>query len=137
MTTTQPTNDASAPITPDSSRTLGDPTLCNMVQVLWERTANSLSKKELEWFAGFSEQAGYFVRDLAAVTEGIAYLVEFDPEGCNTGIFQNNHSVFQLLRHISVSTNALGAMIEVGDLATDRLLNSEYYRKLAEDKSRE
>jgi hypothetical protein len=95
-----------------------------------------LSKDELEWFARASEEALRATRNLADVLEGIGCLVAADDD--DTGSFQSGESISRLLFHVAHSLDHIGALIHIGDFATDRLLMPELYRmsaKVGLDKS--
>ena len=96
----------------ESREELGVPTLFNITQRLWEHAADGLSKEELEWFSRFPEEAVRTSHNLVDVLEGLGCLV-----------------ADQVVGHV-------GAMVEIGDAATYRLLNPGLYRKLTEAKSR-
>ena len=123
---------ADAPTLDNTPNNFGVPDIIHITQRIWEHAADDLSQEELEWFSLASDEAVRTSSNLAKVINGIGCLVADDdgPERC-TGCFQSAGSTSVLLFFIAQSVDHIGAMIEIGDAAKDRLLKPELYRMLA------
>ncbi|MCQ8103543.1 hypothetical protein NP590_05445 [Methylomonas sp. SURF-2] len=109
---------------------MGAPTVRRALLNLWEKSSQQMNPEELEWFAGFVEQAHLNAEDLAETVAGIGYLIGNDENGGN---LQSKHSVMTLLISLSQQIDAIAGMIYIGDCATDRLINPERYQRQAVD----
>jgi hypothetical protein len=98
----------------------------NVMWQLWERTKDSLSNPELEWFAQATEQAQTEARNLRDVAMGIGCLVASDTQ---SGAFQDKHNLPQLLFSLSAQLDTITGMIEIGSAANDRLRMPEMYQR--------
>ncbi|ADL56029.1 hypothetical protein [Gallionella capsiferriformans] len=98
----------------------------NVMWQLWERTKDSLSNPELEWFAQATEQAQTEARNLRDVAMGIGCLVASDTQ---SGAFQDKHNLPQLLFSLSAQLDTITGMIEIGSAANDRLRMPELYQR--------
>lgn len=104
--------------------------IANITHELWERTADRLTKEELEWFAGATESATIHLHNLEDVIEGIGCLVSSDTESPVCDSFQNAPDVASLLFFFAESVRHARALTEVGDAAASRLRNPALYRLL-------
>ena len=118
---------ASAPDTTTAKTPNGAPNGINVVQELWGRAANGLSKEELKWFARSLEHASLVACNLSCTADGIAFLLTGDLES-NTGCFQSSPDVSKLLFFVAQVVDHIQSMIFIGDAATDRLINHDLYR---------
>jgi hypothetical protein len=95
---------------------------------LWERTADSLSEKELLWFAQANCQASFLMGYLSETTEKIGHCIA-DIE--NTSAYDDKDSVSGLLLFISESINNIHALFTIGDSACQRLIHKDFYKGMA------
>jgi hypothetical protein len=101
------------------------PNIHSVMYKLWERTADSLSEKELAWFARASCQASFLMSHLSEVTEKIGHCIA-DIE--NGGAYEDKDSISGLLHFISESINNIQALFKVGNSASQRLIHKEFYK---------
>jgi hypothetical protein len=121
------TPEAPAPVMRDAAN------LRNVAWMLWERAAGNLGADDLEWCAGILDPAGRMTRNLVEVVEGIGCLVANDGQAdIQTGCFQSADDVPTLLFFVAESMRSIQTMIEIGDYATDRLINRDIYQKPGE-----
>lgn len=108
----------------------GTKNIASVVHELWERTADQLSRSELEWFADATESAVMTMQNLEEVMEGIGCLVNADEsDNCATGSFQTPQSTSALLFFLAESVRHARALVTVGDAANYRLRHPELYRQ--------
>jgi hypothetical protein len=98
----------------------------NVMWQLWERTADSLSNSELEWFAKATEQARLDSRRLRDVVMGIGCLIASDT---TSGALQDAQDASSMLYAISSQLDTITGMIEIGSAANDRLRMPEVYQR--------
>ncbi|MCL2658069.1 MAG: hypothetical protein FWD62_11775 [Betaproteobacteria bacterium] len=127
---TETTLRTSAQSTPTQPAISGMANIANVVQALWERTADRLTPSELEWFAGASEYAIQNMQNLEEVIEGIGCLVIFDTPGAGhapVGSFQQPRDVAILLFFLAESMRHASALVTVADAAEYRLRNPDLF----------
>lgn len=103
--------------------------ICDTSNVLWElrkRTAGSLSKSELEYFAKATEHAHHEANNLRDVVSGLACLIASDTQ---SGALQDERGIPTMLFSISAQLDTIGGMIEIGSAANDRLRLPEVYQR--------
>lgn len=98
----------------------------NVMWQLWERTKDSLSNPELEWFAQATEHAQTEVRNLRDVAAGIGCLIASDTQ---SGALQDRDGTSSMLYAISAQLDTITGMIEIGSAANDRLRMPELYQR--------
>ncbi len=82
---------------------------------LWERAADSLSKEELKWFTGATQQAECAVDSLNMTIRALAHAVA---EGNDKeGAFSEPCYLSNLLFHTSFSLEAIQGLLFIGDAA--------------------
>lgn len=99
----------------------------NVLWQLWKRTADSLSKSELEYFAKATAHAHTESKNLRDVVSGLGCLIASDDQ---SGALQDQRDLPTLLYSISAQLDTISGMIEIGSAANDRLRLPEYYRQL-------
>ncbi|MEI7457465.1 MAG: hypothetical protein WCK93_12155 [Nitrosomonadales bacterium] len=104
-------------------------TTSNVLWQLWERTKDSLSNPELEWFARATEQAQTEARNLRDVATGIGCLIASDTQ---SGALQDRDGTSSMLYAISAQLDTITGMMEIGSAANDRLRMPELYRRRKE-----
>lgn len=77
--------------------------ILNVTRELWERVADRLEPRELEWFAGATESATASLANLESVCESVGCLVSSDTESPVCGSLQNATDVSALLFHLANS----------------------------------
>lgn len=106
----------------------------NVLFELWERTAPTLNKSELEWFAGASDHAEQIVGNLRHVIEGVGCLVASDElrgKGQpRAGSFQEAPDVATLLYSIEQQLDTVQGLMNVGLSAGYRLRHPEQYSQI-------
>lgn len=93
---------------------------------LWERSSDSLSRSELEWFSQASDYAEHAAAQLETVVEGIGCLIGSDTEENGripSGNFRTTSDVPALLFAISHSIAHIRGLIDIGNWASDRLIH--------------
>ena len=102
-----------------------------IIEELWARTADSLSPKELEWFAGAGTNAAFQANNLSEVLEGIGCLAASDESNkYRAGSFSDGHSLSSLLFIISSQIDAIAGVMGISNLANHRLTNPEPYQQM-------
>jgi hypothetical protein len=103
----------------------GTSDLYNIINHLWERTADKLNDEELQWFTMATEPAQNLVQRLQQVLEGIAYLVESDDRRgeryAECGSFQNPSDASALLFFAAQSVESVRSLLMVATAAQARL----------------
>lgn len=99
--------------------------ISNIVDLLWQRTAENLTATELEWIASASDPAINALRNLADMVEAVGGMLacEASANGLKSGSFQNPSHVATLLYSVSEAMNGIRAQLEVADSAADLLSN--------------
>jgi len=105
-------------------QSLGVRSISKAFDRLWQASANQLSKKELEWFAEFTETARNDAEDLAHIVSGLGCLIGNDKQ---YGNFSDKGSMMNLLINLSHQIYTIAGMIALGEFATDRLRHPEDY----------
>lgn len=105
----------------------GAPDVYSVVTELWERAADRLSEKELEWFSGCSDNAEYVLSNIADSVARIGILIHNDDDD-HTRCF-DNASVGCLLYHLAESMRGVEALVSVGSCACSRLIHKDRYKK--------
>lgn len=106
--------------------------IANVVDELWERTADRLTTAELEWFAGASETAVLAMQNLEDVIDGIGCFVSNDNPGQDRapcGHLQTPRDMSALLFFLSDSVRHARSLVVVSDAARSRLENPGLYRR--------
>lgn len=98
----------------------------NVMWQLWERTKDSLSNPELEWFAQATEHAQTEARNLRDVAMGIGCLIASDTQ---SGALQDRDGASSMLYAIAAQLDTITGMIEIGSAANDRLRMPELYQR--------
>ena len=104
--------------------------LCDTSHVLlelWERTAPSLNKSELTWFAESTAYAQQEIDNLRDILSGMGSLVRSDT---TSGALQEQSGVSSLLFSVSTQLDTINGMLEIGTAAKDRLRLPEFYRQI-------
>lgn len=104
--------------------------LCDTSHVLlelWERTAPSLNKSELTWFAESTAYAQQEIDNLRGILSGMGSLVRSDT---TSGALQEQSGVSSLLFSVSTQLDTISGMLEIGTAAKDRLRLPELYRQI-------
>jgi hypothetical protein len=96
---------------------------------LWEKSANSLSREELEWACSSAECAELATQNLVGVIEGIACAINDDKSaGMPFAYPGSGGDVAALLFFVSESIWHIAALNEVGNSAADRLAHPARYK---------
>lgn len=106
--------------------------IANIVDELWERTADRLTPSELEWFSGAYETAIQTMQNLEDVIDGIGCFVCGDkPSGerGRLGYLQNPQDTSALLFFLSDSVRQARSLVTVSGAARSRLENPDMYRR--------
>ena len=111
---------------------LGLKTVSNGFFALWEKSVNSLTKEELEWFAQFTDEAELAGKNLSGVLNGLGCLIGSDD---NTGSFQDQGAVSELLFNLSHQIDTINGMIQIGSSAEHRLRHPERYKVVEKQKA--
>ena len=98
----------------------------NVLWQLWERTADSLSKSELEYFARATEHAHTEARNLRDVVMGMGCLIASDTQ---SGALQDTNGTSAMLYTIAEQLDTITGMIEIGRAADNRLRMPEMYQR--------
>ena len=105
----------------------------NVFTTLWERSSDTLTEAELEWFAGSLDCANTVSKYLEHTVEGIGCLVCDDKDA---GSFQGGYDLTKLLFGVANSIGSIRALVHIGDSAQRRLINPAHYKMLADARSR-
>ena len=98
----------------------------NVLWQLWERTADSLSTSELEYFARATEHAHGEARRLRDVVMGMGCLISSDTQ---SGALQDADGTSAMLYTIAGQLDTITGMIEIGRAADNRLRMPEMYQR--------
>jgi len=104
----------------------GAPEIYRVVQELWNRSVDGLTKTELKWFAGCSENARTDFSNLADMVENIGGDVAFNDDSCLVG----KDATSRLLFTIAASLRGSLALSFVGEFATDRLRHWDMFQQI-------
>lgn len=117
----------SAESTSQAGTNLGVATVSAGIAHLWKKTASRLTTEELEWFAGYTEEAEREGQNLASIVMDIGCLVGADT---SAGNFRHQSSVSTLLFSISHQIDTINGMLYMGSSAGHRLRDPELYQRI-------
>lgn len=117
--------------TPSTTTINGCCNTSNILFELWERTAHTLNKSELAWFAKASESAKQQAANMRDTVECIGCLIASDTE---SGALQSRESVSTMLFKLASQLDTINGLLEIGGAATDRLMNPEIYAMIGGEK---
>ena len=95
----------------------GTPNIHRIVIELWERAADGLSERELQWFAKCSDHASSILSCMADTTERMGCMVKNDG-----GRWMDKGALSLLLFNLADSMNGVNALLTVSSMAHSRLL---------------
>ena len=97
--------------------------IMNIVDELWERAADSLTKEELEWFADAGNVV-FRMKTMEKVINGIGCLVSSSSDDLKES-FGDCDTLSSLLFFLSESVRNVCSVVEVSQFANYRLRNSQ------------
>lgn len=105
----------------DDRKTTRPRTPSAVMQLLWVTAAPHMSREDLEWLIGATEEARAISADLSHVIEGVGCLIASDANVSDrAGNFQGA-DILELLLIFARTTDAVAGMIAIGTEATGRL----------------
>lgn len=103
----------------------------NIMIELWLRTADDLTPKELEWFAGCGETIMCQTLNLSEVIANLGCMISSDGESKHgSGNFQDGSEVSTLLFTLSNQLDTIGGMTGIAAYASHRLTNPDPYLQM-------
>lgn len=106
--------------------------IANIVDELWERSADRLTTAELEWFAGAGETAVQTMQNLEDVIDGIGCFVAHDSPSdgrAPCGHLQSPQDMSALMFFLSESVRHARSLVTVSESANRRLKNPSLYHR--------
>jgi hypothetical protein len=99
------------------------PTLPNMVRLLLDKAAHSMSDAELQNLTHCTDEVAWMAESAGAAAQGLACMIETDAAraGGRSGYFEDHEALVALLRCQAMMFDHIAAMTNIGEKAQNTI----------------